>query len=229
MKTPLIAMSARSTEHYHTRVFYDNESYYDYVKAGGGIPAVVKANTEEEAENISLSFDALLITGGEDVIPETYHAVQEEKTEPIEEDMERSDVLLYHAFKKQNKPIMGICRGIQIIGAIEGSTLIQHIDHHNQRVEGIAVNDYFHSCSFIEGTAIQKIFGSEAMVNSFHHQVLKEVPLGFTLSAVSEDGYIEAIEKGHILCVQWHPERLLHDPKHKALISYFISLAAKAE
>jgi putative glutamine amidotransferase len=78
--------------------------------------------------------------------------------------------------------------------------------------------------NFYKGTSLYEIFGPSARVNSFHHQALKEVPEGFTLAAVSqEDDVIEAIEKENVLAVQWHPERLMEDPKHFAIAQRFVN------
>ncbi len=233
MKKPLIALSARGTET-GTRIYYDNESYFNYVSLGGGIPCLVKADNEEDAEQIAEDMDALLITGGEDVDPFLY---DEENTFsiPIDADLDASDIYLYHAFRKAGKPVLGICRGIQVIAVAEGESLIQDIKkedpscmEHNQRnLDPPVANDVFvHHVSFVPGTKTAEIFGTVYGVNTFHHQALRSVPEGFTLAGKSTDGLIEAIECPDVLGVQWHPERLYKDPKHLKLMQEFVRMAS---
>ena len=127
MSKPFIAFSSRSRIDPNTnRIFYDNESYFEFIRLGGGIASVVHAVNEEDAKEIAEKFDGLLLTGGEDVNPSLYH---EENThsEGIDIDIENSDKYLYFAFKAAKKPILGICRGIQFINVLEGGTLIQDI------------------------------------------------------------------------------------------------------
>ena len=73
------------------------------------------------------------------------------------------------------------------------------------------------------GTQLYAVFGETGEVNTFHHQGFTGVPEGFVISAVSDDGLTEGIEKDCITAVQWHPERLLHDPRHRRIIEDFIS------
>jgi putative glutamine amidotransferase len=76
--------------------------------------------------------------------------------------------------------------------------------------------------SFVPDTQLHSFFGDAYPVNTFHHQGITEAPEGFTLSARSDDGLAEGIEKDCILAVQWHPERLLHDAKHRAIVEAFV-------
>ena len=225
MKNILIALTARnqSTQSDNPNLS-NNRSYSDYVHLAGGTPVTVFVNDEQEADFIASKCDGLLITGGEDCNPASYN---EENTAsyPIADDLERSDFLLYQAFKKANKPVLGICRGIQVIGVCEGVKLIQdipafnHNEHNQTKMNPPVPRDQFcHMVTFTRGTKLYDIFGDQYQVNSFHHQSLASVPKGFICSAISEDGIIEAIEKDHVLAVQWHPERLIHDPKHLAII-----------
>lgn len=225
----LIAMTARNqSADKNNPILSDNRSYSEYVSAGGGIPVIVFVKNEEEAECIAQKCDGLLITGGEDCNPASYN---EENTGsfPIDEDLENSDFLLYHAFQKANKPVLGICRGIQVIGVCEGAHLIQdipslyHVEHNQTKMTPPIPRDQFcHPLIFSKGTKLYEIFGEEYQVNSFHHQALASVPEGFTCSAYSKEGIVEAIEKDHVMAVQWHPERLMHDPNHLAIIKKWI-------
>lgn len=232
MKTVMIAMTARDKTENDNRVFLNNDSYYDYIQNAGGFPAVVKAYTEEEAEYAAEVFDGLLITGGGDIDPKKYGSDYVCETTP--EDIEASDFMLYRAFRKANKPVLGICRGIQVITVAEGARLIEDIptyngNEHNQRNFDPPAerSQAVHDCTFMNDTVIHKIFSDRHGVNSFHHQAAREVPEGFTLAAMSDDGIIEAFEKENVLAVQWHPERMIHDECHQELARTFVRMCRK--
>ena len=228
---PVIAVTARDKTENDNRMFTENESYYDYMQKSGGIACVVKAYTKRDAKRIAEAFDGLLITGGEDIDPKFYFRLNQGSI-PISEDLDLSDFYLYEAFKNAEKPIFGICRGAQVIAACEEIPLIQDIPteypdllHDQTKMAPPVPRDKFsHDCVFEKGSALYDIFTEKYGVNSFHHQAVSEVPKGFSLSATSEDGIIEAFEKEKIVAVQWHPERLLNDERHLMLGKYFISL-----
>ena len=229
MTKPLICLSARESFINQTRIFYDNESYFDYVKAGGGIPVLAGTVTEEEAEQIAGSFDGLVVTGGGDCDPVLY-GEENKHSEIVEHDIDMSDILLYKAFVKAGKPVLGICRGIQLINIAEGGSLIQDIPseperymEHNQRnLPDHPVGTTAHSCTFVQGSVLHEIFSDSHEVNTYHHQAIRRLAEGFRASAYSTDGLIEGIEKENVTAVQWHPERLIHDEKHLRLMQWFI-------
>lgn len=229
MKRPLICLSARDSKLNTTRIYYDNESYFDYVKAGGGIPVLAGTVTEEEAEQIAGLFDGLVVTGGGDCDPALY-GEENTHSEIVEHDIDMSDILLYKAFVKAGKPVLGICRGIQLINIAEGGSLIQDIPsepegymEHNQRnLPDHPVGTTAHSCTFVQGSVLHEIFSDSHEVNTYHHQAIRRLAEGFLASAYSTDGLIEGIEKENVTAVQWHPERLIHDEKHLRLMQWFI-------
>ena len=228
MKHPLIALTVRDRKETDNRIFMNNESYYEYIRKAGGIPADVIVHTEEEADEAAMRFDGLLITGGEDVDPAAY-GEENRGSFPIAPDLEHSDFLLFHAFKKAGKPILGICRGMQVIAVCEGIGLVQDIpeynggQHYQTKLEPpVSREKPLHDNTIIPGTLLYEIFGPTAHVNSFHHQASAGVPAGYTLSAVSHDGLIEGFEKDHIIAVQWHPERMILDDEHLEVARRFV-------
>lgn len=236
MKKPLIALSARGTET-GTRIYYDNESYFNYVSLGGGIPCLVKADNEEDAEQIAEDMDALLITGGEDVDPFLY---DEENTFsiPIDADLDASDIYLYHAFRKAGKPVLGICRGHQILNIYFGGTLVQDIGYggkmlHTPSVWGI---DKVHPTRASAGSWIAKIYGkTDIRTNSAHHQAVKRLGAGMVPCQWGEDRIIEACYHNElpVISVQWHPERMCFEKERndtdcgQPVFEYFLDMCQK--
>ena len=209
-------------------VLFNYPEYYTMIEDAGGKPFLGTIYTKEEAEKAAQEFDGLLITGGADVDTSLYDGGKTEE-DANNAHFDRNDLYLYHAFRKAGKPIFGICRGIQIIGVAEGVKLIHdipsefNIEHNQMNLPDKGRYDTLHNVVFQKGTQLYDIFGEQHAVNSFHHQALRSLPKGFTLSAVSKkDGIIEAIDKENVLAVQWHPERLTKDLKHFALAQLFI-------
>ena len=231
-KTVFIGLTTRSLydETHETRKYYDNESYFQFVKKSGGIPVLIGTVTKEEADALALLLDGLIITGGEDIDPAYYHK-ENTYSECTDKDIDESDVNLYHAFLTQNKPILGICRGFQVINVIEKGTLYQDLQkensnthEHNQKKLNppLGIHDTAHECTFLEKTRLYEIFGKKHPVNTYHHQAIETLGEGLIASAYSDDGLIEAFEKENVIAVQWHPERLMHDEKHLKIGKLFI-------
>ncbi len=230
MKT-VIGITARGGQSGDNRILRENEDYFRYILEAGGFPVLVYAQSEADAETAAECLDGLVVSGGADCDPSLYG---EENTFsiPVEADIERSDLLLYKAFRKAGKPVFGICRGMQLINAAEGGTLIQDIlkerpssHEHSQRdlVPPLPKGSTAHVCVFSEGTLMHEIFGDSHPVNSYHHQAVKKTAPGFTVSGLSDDGLPEAMEKENVTAVQWHPERLRHDPKQMRMMERFIA------
>lgn len=231
MRKMLIGLSGRVTELHNIKSYYDFHSYFEYVSNGGAIPLMLGAVTEDMADEIARQLDGLMITGGEDVDPALYGQENTASDLTLKE-IEYSDIYLYNSFKKLGKPILLICRGMQIANVIEGGTLIQDIPsadaknlEHNQlkKVPPIPRDQFSHTVKFTPGTELHRIFGDVYGVNTFHHQGVDRLADGFCLAGVCpDDGIIEAFENDLVLAVQWHPERHTQDEKHKTLFQVFL-------
>lgn len=210
----------------------DNNEYTDAILKAGGIPYIVALNTP--IDEIVHDFDGLLVTGGEDIDPVFYH---EKEVYPIEKSLYELDIFdleCIKAFHLANKPILGICRGIQAINVAFNGTLYQDLasqvstlrkqGHQQHKMEPpLQRNDVAHACTTVENTVLHSILSSSCMVNTYHHQCVKDIGNSLTISAYSEDGLIEGLENGkNILAVQWHPERLISDPNQFQLFVWLI-------
>ena len=118
--------------------------------------------------------------------------------DPYEDEL---DFKLIELFEKTNKPILGICSGLQSLNIYHGGTLKQHIDEHSSKEQLIR-----HTIDIEDNSFVHSLYGNKTEVNSIHHQAIKDVAEGFKVTAVADDGTIEAIEKGNLIGLQWHPE-----------------------
>lgn len=113
--------------------------------------------------------------------------------------MKKLDKKIISAFVERNKPILGICGGLQSINVFFGGSL-------HQKIEGHLMYDDMHNMKIKEGSFLHQVYGDSLRINSYHSQAVKEPAPGFTVTGVADDGTIEAMEKGNIVGIQWHPE-----------------------
>lgn len=172
------------------------------------------------ANNLSRlkSCDALALSGGIDIHPELYGKGTGYKNAPDNFYRERDqfEMALFREAQRTHKPVLAICRGMQLINCIEGGTLMQDLGVSGNRIhraEGLV--DKAHGVTITPGSLLHKIAGGErAVVNSAHHQAIKKAGKGFRVNCVADDGAIEGIEwinpsgKPFFLGIQWHPERM---------------------
>lgn len=198
---------------------------YEAIINSGGCPIILAETPEEDTldEYISL-IDGLLLAGGGDIDPVHFGEAMDGSVR-IDEKRDAFEFLLYQKALEKGIPILGICRGVQVINVVSGGTLYQHIEHHN-RIDDEG-NPRFHNVNIVENTSLHRIFGVQALeTNTVHHQTVKNTAPGFRVSAVSGDGTIEAIEsdKGFIIGVQWHPEELYRTQNvYRKLFDAFVS------
>ena len=192
------------------------QGYYQSVVQAGGTPVVIPPY-----ENMGLlmntldSVDGILLTGGADINPLFLHEEPRRELHGINPYRDRQELMLTRLAANRQIPILGICRGIQVMNAALGGTLYQDIYtempatllKHSQDMDRAFAS---HTVSVAEGSLLHRIMRTEKLpVNSFHHQAVKAPAPGFRVSAASTDGVIEAIESTEcksLLGVQWHPE-----------------------
>ena len=162
-----------------------------------------------EKDFILETCDGLFVPGGCDIDPKNYNEEINGSIEPIDF-IDDLDIFYIKEFYKAHKPILGICRGIQIINVCFGGSLHQDIKEHK---------DVFHDVTVDKNSFVYDLYKQETLsVNSYHHQVIKQLGDGLRPIAHSKEGYIEAIQGDNIYAVQWHPE--LYDANR--FINYFI-------
>lgn len=203
---------------------YLGAKYVTALKAAGAQVLWIDSTNLEEAARC----DGLLIPGGDDIDPVMYGAIREEacgKQNPLRDEL---DPKLMKVFLPTGKPILGICRGMQMMNVYMGGTLhqdiksIQKLNHSKAKQLG----KLSHCVRLTEGSLLQRILGKEELeVNTFHHQAADVTGSGLVTGAVSPDGFAESVEwpeHRFFLGVQWHPEHLMRYEEHKKIICAFV-------
>ena len=181
-----------------------------YVDAVNGVGAEADA---KYLPDIDTSYDGLILCGGNDIDPSNYNEVVDGAVE-IDRDRDQVEFALLKAYIDAGKPVMGICRGFQLINVFFGGSLYQDLPETHLHTNK---TDFYitHSVTTIENSIVGKIYGTSFSVNSSHHQAVKTLGDGVCATAFWEDKYIEAYEHKclPIFGVQWHPERMCFGQK----------------
>ena len=174
------------------------------VEAAGAEPVVLTAGSDTLG-----AVDGLLLPGGWDIDPALYGEEPEERVGSIDPELDRTELALFRQARAGGLPVLGICRGQQVINVALGGSLFQHIEEHEVRQHGRA-----HLAHSIEvdptSELAQAAGGSTIEVNSLHHQAVKSLAPGLRATARGADGTIEGLESddGLVVAVQCHPEEL---------------------
>ena len=205
MQRPLIGITCSKTAEGKIAM---SQNYLNSIWEAGAV-GVFLAYTQDEQKLAEYAqvFDGFLFAGGDDMDPAHYGEVKMFDNVEIDADRDAFELGLYKYVKQSGKPVLGICRGIQLLNVAEGGTLYQHIDGHRQQEPGTSTKQ---KTLVYQDSLLHGLTGlNEIMVNSFHHQNIKALAPTLTADAESEDGYIEAVHmENHkfFFAVQWHPE-----------------------
>ena len=214
-----------------------NKGYIHAVDKFGGLPLLLPELLAPERVKQHCSLvDGLLLTGGVDVDPKLF-GEQPIGTLEITPERDCYEMLLVREFLVRDKPVLAICRGLQLLNICAGGDIYQDI---NSQIEKVIKHTQqapkwypTHAVSIMEGSKLGKLIEkSNLQVNSFHHQAPRRVASGFEATAWAEDGIIEAIESfSHrfVVGVQWHPEQMLSQREHQVLFRAFIRACSRKE
>ena len=254
-KRPIIALTGSYNS--NGDQYFLKRSYIDAIRLAGGIPVVLNPIMDvpqewsgdaakwleayDLEEEVLDRIDGILFTGGDDVSPAFYDEPVLRVNGEIVPQRDAFEIKLVKEAIKRDIPSFGICRGIQTMAVACGAKLCQNVyteEEANGVKKGI-VNQHgqkapswypTHTVATREGSKLRSILGACAGVNSFHHQsVARSEAYPFEVTAYSDDGIIEGIEKPELtyfVGVQWHPERMMQDPLHRGLFETFINYAA---
>ncbi|GGQ87718.1 gamma-glutamyl-gamma-aminobutyrate hydrolase family protein [Streptomyces althioticus] len=179
--------------------------YPRLVRRAGGLAAMLPPDAPEHAEAVVARLDGLVIAGGPDVEPVRYGAEPDPRTGPPARGRDAWELALIAAALERGVPLLGICRGMQLLNVALGGTLIQHVDGHAE-VPGVFGR---HPVKPVPGTRYADAVPEETSVPTYHHQAVDRLGTGLIPSAYAEDGTVEAVElpaPAWVLGVQWHPE-----------------------
>jgi putative glutamine amidotransferase len=204
-----------------------NSAYMRSVLAAGGVPVVLSPLVGPSYAARALDgVDGLVLTGGEDMDPAWYQAEPHPRANPPNRERDLFELALFAAARQRELPILGICRGIQVVNVALGGTLWQDlpserpgvVDHYPEAARSART----HLVRLQPGTLTAEALGGfEVRVNSFHHQAIRDLAPKLVATGWSEDGLIEAVESAPgqpwLLAVQWHPEEMhaeIRSPDH---------------
>lgn len=234
MKKPIIGITCSEGKHKENDIQKINEDYIQAIIHAGGVPVLLPVCEQQDIIQQQIEMiDGLLVSGGVDVNPLFYH---ESYTPYLGQSSSKRDVYeinLIQSAAKLHKPILGICRGHQIINVSFGGTLFQDnimagdsILQHQQKER----RDYpVHSIHIKKDSFLSEALKNENFVNSFHHQSVKKLASGFHAVAKSEDQIIEAMEHETlpIYSVQFHPEAMIY--RNKEMLEIFCFFTKKCQ
>ncbi len=226
---PRVGITSTPTLYLDRHIDRISRWYVEAVLGAGGLPLVLPTMAPDDAEEVLSGLDALLLTGGGDVDPARYGE------QPVPEvygvDPARDDWELALVRAADRHPILGVCRGAQLLNVAAGGTLIQHLSStaaaHRLRERD---QEVVHDVDVDPDSLLAGIVGQPRLgVNSIHHQAVKRVGEGFRAVAWAADGVVEAIERSDgapVVAIQWHPESLTYLAPHRHLFGWLTRCAA---
>ena len=239
MTAPRIGVSARVTGQpgrQHTGVHID---YAHSVSDTGGVPLVLApAIGPSAAADALAACHGLLLTGGEDLLPEQDGLIGTEHSREPDPDRDAFEMALFLAARANRVPVLAICRGFQLVNTVLGGTLWQDLPSQRpsdlDHDKGAEWHERTHHVRLLAGSRTLEAMGQDlVLTNSFHHQAIRDLAQGLHVTALADDGLIEAAEgddDGHwLVCVQWHPESFWResDAPEKGLFRALVDAAGE--
>jgi putative glutamine amidotransferase len=208
------------------------ERYLEAVRLAGGMPVILAPIEAESIDVLIGHLDAVCLSGGPDLDPAAYGVRAHAELGPTQPELDRFELELARAAVARGLPVLGLCRGMQVLNVALGGSLHQHlpdlggeIDHRQQRL----TSEPSHRVTLERDSRLTKVIGRRYVeVNSFHHQGLHVLGRGLTVAGRAPDGVVEAVEapgRRFIFGVQWHAECLVGRPEHLALFRGLVRAA----
>lgn len=187
--------------------------YPELVRAAGGLAVMLPPDDPERAAAVAARLDGLVVAGGPDVSPALYGCAPHPRTTADAPERDGWESALIEAALAAELPLLGICRGMQLLNVVRGGTLVQHLPDAVGTEDHCPTPGVFtcHPVRPVPGTALAGLVPeAELSVPTYHHQAVDRLGSGLRAAAHAADGTVEAVEgqgPGFVLGVQWHPER----------------------
>lgn len=233
-KKPIIGITAVAS--FDEKMHSQRITYAEAIWAAGGEAILLPCNPDKSnCKQVVEMLDGLLAPGGHDMDPAIYGEEMIDECGKFTRYEDEYDMELIKEAVKQGKPVLAICRGMQVVNALYGGTLYQDIAaQYSREITHTRIHsdeEKYHTVSIEKDSYLAKVLGQteNVIVNTSHHQAVKDVANGFRVTAKAPDGTIEAMENedASVLCVQWHPERLQHMNMYRNLLQSFIDRCRK--
>ncbi len=208
--------------------------YARAVEQAGGVPVVLPPLADRDVTPLVEQLRGVCVSGGPDIDPAVYGAEPHPMLGPVEPELDAFEIAVVRRADALGLPVLGLCRGCQVLNVARGGTLHQHVPDvsdgsvaHRQTASG---QETTHEVRIEPGSRLAAVVGSDPLpVNAFHHQAVDRLGRGLRAVAWAADGIVEAIEDpgdGLYLGVQWHAETLVHLERHARLFEALVDAAA---
>ncbi|MBX7255575.1 MAG: gamma-glutamyl-gamma-aminobutyrate hydrolase family protein [Candidatus Hydrogenedentes bacterium] len=234
MKRPLIGVTSDYLVSERGRPWSNSAclaSYADALDLAGAIPMILPLASKTFCGDALARLDGIILSGGDDIPAEAFGQTAHPKSHPLPKERWDSECMWLNAALDANKPVLGICLGMQTMCVAAGAEILQDIPDlcPNAFTHGTPSRKHPHEIDLVSGTMLSRFAPTPRVsICSSHHQAVKSVPAPYTLAALSPDGIIEAVEdptRPFVVGVQWHPER--NDAQPDWLLTAFVQHCAE--
>ncbi len=224
---PIILVTPRLVD---DKTYALSHNYTNAIKEEGGLPILCSYGNTEEIDDLLDLVDGIVFSGGGDIDASFFGEETDERASCIYDFRDEYEIQLCKKAIERDMPILGICRGVQILNVSLGGTLKQHIDGHY--VKDADGTDLLHNIIIEENSRFEKMFAEKNIgVNSIHHQCIDKLGEGLTVQCYSTCGLIEGVvmeSKKFVVGVQFHPEIIVNDhDEYKVLFKEFLDACKK--
>ena len=240
---PLIGVPTgreRSQRFHGLPLYIMNQTYVRTLENLGALPVLIPLQmTEATLRGIFERLDGILFPGGEDIDPSNYGEDRHHELGSTDKERDRTEMLLAGWALEEGLPVLGVCRGVQLLNVVCGGSLFQDL---TSQAPSMHKHDYFpptferfritHQVAIEERSTLARSLGQVHEVNSMHHQGIRGLGNGLRVVGVAEDGLAEALEVSELpftVGVQWHPEELAKTDEHSAGLFYQFVRAASSD
>ena len=215
-------------------IYCNNRTYVHAIENAGGVPVLIPMlNDVSLLESLLVRLDGFLFSGGVDIDSGQYHEDAHPHLGEVDQRLDDLELFLVRWALRENMPVLGICRGMQLLNVALGGSLYQDLESQNAEAmlhcrRELPRNTLIHSIHITEGSQMEKVLGTNEMwINSLHHQSVKDLGQGVSISGRAEDGVAELLEVAgypFVIGIQGHPEELYtSEPICAKLFSAFVA------